>query len=371
MRLHLVALPHCQTVKSLSTCAFTQKSIRLTKMLGSLGVDIVLYSGDQNDAEHCEHVPLYTSLEQKSWYGDIDANTLPTKAGIWDSSLDPWRITNERAIKEIRERAEPHDLVLLTGGYAHKPIADALPELISCEHAAGYEGIFSPYVCFESHAWRHYLYGKHGWDGRWFDTVIPNFFDPSEWSVSETKDDYLLFVGRMVQRKGVEVASQIAKACGRKLLLAGSGVISSSPGKITCEELTLEGDHLEYVGTVEAAERNELMSKAHAVLVPTTYIEPFGAVAVEAQLAGTPAVTTDFGAFTETVDPAFRFRTLQEAVDAVERASSIDSHILQEQALQRWSLDAIAPHYIRWFRQLDTLWHEGWYACTEAIPVAA
>lgn len=361
MRLHLLALPHAQTVHQLSTCAFTSKIIKFAKMLGTRGWPITLYSGDQNDAEYCDHVALYTTDEQQAWYGNIDANTLPTKAGIWDSELPAWKITNERAIEAIRERAEPHDLVLLTGGYAHKPIADALPNLISCEWAAGYEGIFSPYVCFESHAWRHYLYGKHGWDGRWCDTVIPNFFDPDEWMLPERKGNYLLFVGRMVQRKGVEVASQIAKACGRRLLLAGSGVIEASPGRIVCEELTLEGDHLEYVGTVEAAERNDLMGRAHAVLVPTTYVEPFGAVAVEAQLCGTQPITTDWGAFSETVADEFRFRTLREAVDAVERAGDADPAGLRERALERWSLDAIAPRYERWFDQLGSLWDGGWY----------
>jgi glycosyltransferase involved in cell wall biosynthesis len=365
MRLHLVSLPHAQTIKSLSTCAFTSKNIKFTKMMGERGWEIFLYSGDCNDAEYARHVTLYSAEEQYAWYGDIDPNTLPTKAGIWDSESDPWRITNERAIKAIRENAEPHDIVLLTGGYAQKMISDALPELLCVEHAAGYEGIFSNYVCFESEAWKHYLYGKHGWDGRWFDTVIPNFFDPDEWTLGPGKGDHLLFVGRMVTRKGVGVASEIAKACGRKLILAGSGVVSHEPGRIVCEELVLEGDHLEYVGTVGPKERDELMGDAYAVLVPTTYVEPFGAVAVEAQLSGTPTITTDWGAFTETVSPEFRFRTLAEGIAAVERAGSVDRAELREQALARWSFDALAPMYERWFAQLSSLWGKGWYELSD------
>ncbi len=330
-------------------------------MMGERSWQVTLYSGDMNDATNCDHVPLDTANEQRTWYGDIDPNTLPTKAGIWDSGLPAWRITNERAVAAIQQRADAHDIVLLTGGYAHKPIADALPHLLHAEWAAGYEGIFSPYVCFESEAWRHYLYGKHRWDGRFFDTVIPNFFDPDEWTLPARKDDYLLFVGRMVQRKGVAVAAEIAKACGRRLVLAGSGVVEASPGRIVCEELTLEGDNLEYVGTVGVEERNRLMGGAHAVLVPTLYVEPFGAVAVEAQLAGTPAIATDWGAFTETVADEFRFRTMQEAVDAVKRAGDADPEKLQASALERFSLDAVAPRYERWFGQLDSLWRDGFY----------
>ena len=362
MRLHIAGLPHAQSVRSLTTCAFTQKNIKFCKMLGSRDWDMTLYTGDQCDATHCDHVPLYTAEEQHAWYGNIDANTLPTKAGIWDSNLEPWRVTNTRAVEAIRLRAEPHDIVCLTGGYAHKPIADALPEMLCVEHAAGYEGIFAPYVCFESYAWRHYLYGKHGWDGRYYDTVIPNFFDPDEWSVSESKDDYLLFVGRLVQRKGVLTALEIAKATGRRLLLAGSGVIEARPGRVVCEELTLEHPLVEYVGTLEAKERNELMGKAHAVLVPTSYVEPFGAVAVEAQLCGSPAITTNFGAFPETVADEFRFDTLAEAVGCVEHADEVDPHVLSAAALARFSLEAIAPRYERWFENLNQLWDAGWYA---------
>ena len=373
--LHLVALPHTQTVHEVTVCAFTSKTVKFCRMMTQLGWRVVLYSGDRNDAICTEHVPLFTSEEQAGWYGEFDPNLLPTIA-TWNNADVWWRTMNERAVYEIRKRAEPRDLLLLTAGLAQKPIADAIPYLTCCEWAAGYHGIFSKFVCFESYAWRHYLYGVYGHqDGRYYDTVIPNFFDADEWPIpSVTPGEYLLFLGRMTARKGPHVAAQVAAAAGMPIVFAGSGVLDVRPGKITCESIVLEGPDMTYAGTVGIEERNALLAGAYALLCPTQYIEPFGAVCVEAQICGVPALTTDWGAFPELVEEGvtgFRFRTLAEGVEAVRRARSLDRAFIRERALARYSLDAVGPMYERWFYQLDGLWEGGWYGLPAVAEVAA
>ena len=210
MTLHLLGLPHSQSTRASTVCAFTAKLCKFAEMMAATQ-QIIVYSGEHNDAPCAEHVTLFTDDEQHGWYGSLDPNVIPS-AATWDANDDCWRTMNARAIAAIAPRLDKHDIILILGGNAQRLVADAFPHVLSCEWAAGYEGIFSPYVCFESHAWRHYLYGKLSLDGRWFDTVIPNFFRPDDFQTADSKDDYLLFVGRMVQRKGVEVANQIAKA---------------------------------------------------------------------------------------------------------------------------------------------------------------
>ena len=356
-------------------CAFTTKAVKFAKMMREEGFRVVLYWGEDNEAECDEHVPVFSRKEQEGWYGEFDPNRLPAIA-TWNASDLHWQVLNARSVMEIRKRIEPHDLILSLAGYAHHAVAEAFPAHLTCEWAAGYSGWCEPFVCFESHAWRHHQYGTRGiHDGRFYDTVIPNFFDPDEWTLPvEQGGDYVAFVGRMVQRKGPQIAADVAREAGVPIVFAGSGVKEWTSERIVCDEMEIVGENMTYVGTVGGEERNRLMRDALACFAPTTYIEPFGAVAVEAQLCGTPAITTDWGAFPENVEEGvtgFRMRTLGDGVEAVYRAADLDAQAIRDRALERYSLDAIGPLYTRWFDQLLDLWGDGWYTVRDGRTAGA
>ncbi len=366
-RLHVVSLPHTQTTRDYLSCAYTQKVVKFCDMMTDGGHEVMLYSGDENEARCAEHVPLFTEAERHADWGDgFNTVTGPLR---WDSSEPYWTRMNERAKAAISERAVERDFLLVIGGWAQKPIIDGLSivqhrQMLAVEWGVGYEGICTDYCAFESYAWMHHVYGRQQWaTGRFYDDVIPNFFDPDDFHLA-AKGDYLLFVGRLVERKGPHIAAQIAERLGMRLLVAGPGVIEHEPGLI----LTADGQAIvgpvEYVGEVGVDERAELMAGARALLAPTLYIEPFGGVTIEAMLSGTPVVTTDFGAFTETVTPEVgrRFRTLAEGVDATRQALELDSSMIREHALDRYSLEAIRPRYEAWFERLHGLWGPGWNA---------
>lgn len=366
--LHLVGLPHTQLTRAASVCAFTQKAVKFVRMMQAEGWTVVTYWGDENEAGADEHVVLFTASEQHGWYGEFDANRLPSIA-TWNASDTHWQVMNGRAVEALRSRVADRDLILTLAGWAQKPISDQFPAHLVAEWAAGYSGWCEPYVCFESHAWRHHQYGTRGiHDGRFYDTVIPNFFDPDEWTLPTKRkgsdSDHVAFLGRMVRRKGPQVAADVASAYGIPIVFAGSGVLEWTPERIVCEDGEIIGEQMTYVGTVGGEERNRLMRDARAVFCPTLYIEPFGAVAVEAQLCGTPAIATPFGAFPETVEEGrtgFLMRTLGDGVEAVERAKGLHCKAIRERALERYSLEAIGPLYTRWFDQLLDLWGDGWY----------
>lgn len=330
--LHLVAFPHTRLDGGYDTCAYTQKIAKLRRM--PLGRNLIVYG--------CEGADVQVAKTMRD-----DSTAAPE----WPDERE-WDQFNQAAIEAIRDRAEPGDLLLLAGGYSQRVIAEKVGMLIACEPGVGYEGIATPFCAFESHAWRHYVYGLRGiGDGRWFDTVIPNYFDPADFPAGSGSGGYLLFMGRLIERKGIRVAAEIAETAGLPLVVAGPGDFST---------LDLPGD-VSYVGVAAPLDRARLMGDAVALLAPTLYIEPFGGVAVEAQLCGTPAITPEFGAFSETVDERWRFATLAEAVDAVDCAWNADRQLIREHAAARFSLDAVAPMFDRWFSRLEQLHAAGWY----------
>lgn len=244
-----------------------------------------------------------------------------------------------------REQASQIDgdgILCLPVGEAQRSIMEAHPSMPCVEYAVGYGGTCAPWRVFPSHAWMHTVIGAqqgtHTADGTWGDTVIPHPLDPADHPQGDGKGGYLLFVGRLIERKGLAIAIAAAKKAGLPLLAAGEG------------DFRPEG--AEYLGPVNVQERAELMGGALALLAPTLYIEPFGLVVTEAQACGTPAITTDWGAFTETVDPEFRCSTNEDFAAAIDRAATVDRQALRDRTLTRYGMNTIGPMYDRFLRRI-------------------
>ena len=339
-------------------------------MMQAQGCRVILYGPDEIECEPDEHVVITTEADRQRWGYGGPTGYDTTKPFLWDASAPYWFEANTRAIDAMRERAQPRDYLCLATS-TQGVIADAIsgPQWnrpIVVEYGIGYEGVdMRSHHSYESYAWMHYVYAMRKIiNGRAFDQVIPNFFDASQFSVAKKPSgDYLLYIGRVILRKGPHIAAEIAKRMGLPLIVAGPGAEMVSEGYIKgTDNVELDGD-VHYVGAVGYEKRNELMQNAIATLVPTLYLEPFGGVAVEAMLAGCPVVASDWGAFTETVTPASGklFRTLAQGTAAVEEVRKLDRKKIRKYAMSRFSQEAVGPMFTRWFDQLDSLWGAGWY----------
>jgi FkbM family methyltransferase len=198
---------------------------------------------------------------------------------------------------------------------------------------------------------------------KFYDAVIPSGFDLSEFEFRDKKDDYFLMCGRIVWSKGVDIAAQVCEKLGVKLILAGT-----SYGPKDCNLGDKWPDHVSYVGYADVEKRKRLMAGAKGLFCPTIYNEPFGYVAIEAMLSGTPVITVDWGAFTETVQhgvTGYRCRTFEQFLWAAKNIHTISPWACREWAVKNYSFEKVGKMYKEYFQSLQNLTSKGWYTENE------
>jgi len=266
-------------------------------------------------------------------------------------------VYNDRAGKEIAARKQPGDMIVCMFGIANKDATENNKDLKIVEPSIGYatHTVFADFRVFTSYAHMHMFYGERNMlmNPSWWDDVILNAFTPSEFEYVEDKDDYFLYFGRVIESKGVHLAIQATEVTGNKLIIAGPGDLTNigyPPGEVP--------SHVTLVGPCDVVQRKQLMSKARAIIGPTYYVEPFGNMVVEGYMSGTPAITTDWGGFTETVIQGvtgFRCRTFREIVNAINNIDSIDKKACRDWAIKHCSDEVIHNQFDEYFKNIENL----------------
>ena len=361
LRFHLLGLAYLETNKKNSSCAFTQKIIKLARMLKAFGHTVFFYGVEGSEVTCDEFIQVSSQEDLRRAYGDYDRTTTIYKQDPKDAAHV---IFNRNTTESITVRKQERDILLCPMGVYQKPIADAV-KLFTVEPGFGYTGVFSSLRVFESYAWMHYIYGlQKTEDGIWYDAVIPNYFDPKDFPYQSKKQDYLLYFGRIIGRKGVQTASDIAKATGNQLYIVGQGSLENP-----AEGIHLSDEkHIVYHPAVGPEQRAELLGNAKAVLMPTYYLEPFGGVNVEAQLCGTPVITSDWGAFPETVlhgVTGYRCHVFEEFCWAVNNIWRIRPRDCHEWAVKNYSMERVGKMYEEYFQRVYRMFDKGWYQPNE------
>lgn len=139
-----------------------------------------------------------------------------------------------------------------------------------------------------------YIRGRllaRGIDGKLL-RVILNGVDIRDFS--DLEEDYILYVGRLVQTKGLDVLAKAMEGLGARLLVCGKGPLSS----------TLKGlANVELLGHVPDEEKARLLQRCMFLVLPSR-IESFGLVLLEAMAHGKPVVAAKVGGIPEVVGDA-------------------------------------------------------------------
>lgn len=365
---HILALAHVPVRRESTRCAYTMKVYNLCRMLRGLGHCVTLYGLEGSDESIAdEFVPCASAETWRATYGDHDPVTYQFD---WSTKDAAWQEFRRRAAFELVRHflsCDPQqpEFVLCSFGWAHEPSTRGLPgNAIVVESGIGYRDSFADFRVFESHAVYHATLARQKPRdvicGQSYWTVIPNYYDPGEFTFDADKDDYFLYLGRINHDKGYGIALDACRHLGAEILCVGQ--LPNPPGgdaaKRALERIsTAGGSHRPSVGPDE---RRPLLAKAKALFVPSQYVEPFGGVHMEAALSGTPVITSDWGVFPETVIQGvtgYRCTTLREYVWAAAHIETIEPQACREWALN-FTLAAAAPRYDAYLQRLYDL-HTG------------
>lgn len=139
-------------------------------------------------------------------------------------------------------------------------------------------------------------------------STVYNGIDSSYYSFkNKPSGNYLLYLGRMKQYKGIHTAIQLAKEL--KLSLK---IVSPLPSRFQSDYTEVNeyweskikpqlGASVEHIDTVEGNDKIALIQNAKALIFPVEREEPFGMTIIEAMSCGTPVIAYDRGAVPELV----------------------------------------------------------------------
>jgi glycosyltransferase involved in cell wall biosynthesis len=181
--------------------------------------------------------------------------------------------------------------------------------------------------------------------------TVHHGIDTASFTFRPHADDYLLFLGRFTEGKGVLAAIEVARRTGMRLLLAAAEndyyreVIAAH----------VDGSQIVYAGEVDHPAKVALLGGARALLYPVQAGEPFGLVLAEAMACGTPVAALDRGAVGELVDDGVTggvFASIDELAAGLPRVLDLDRAAVRRQAVRRFGVDRMVDEYVEVYRRV-------------------
>lgn len=219
--------------------------------------------------------------------------------------------------------------------------------------------------------WAHLLSGGSLWFSAISHAMMKSVADVGTWRVVHNgvrldlydfcadpgPDAPLVFLGRVEEIKGPHLAIEVARRAGLPLVIAGNVPPEHRSWFESEIRPHIDGTAVRYVGPVDDAQKNVLLGRARALLMPVLWDEPFGIVMPEAMACGTPVIGLARGAIPEVVADGvsgFVCNTVDEMLAAVANLPRIDRAMCRERTERLFGDRIIVDAYEAIYREMRT-----------------
>lgn len=185
-------------------------------------------------------------------------------------------------------------------------------------------------------------------------STIYNGLSLKHYPLAKKHKNYLLFIGRISMLKGVHYAIDVANMLDLPLIIAAKLDEGDIPYFKEYVEPKLS-DKIQWIGEVDEASRNKLLSEAICLLNPITWREPFGLNMIEAMACGCPVIAFNNGAIPEVMREGvtgFIVEDVKEMAAAVKRLNIINREETRNYALNNFNDKRMADGYERLYYKI-------------------
>lgn len=185
--------------------------------------------------------------------------------------------------------------------------------------------------------------------------TVHHGLDMKDYPYRKHPKNYLLFVGRVsiasgIEEKGLLHAITVAERLDMKLLIAAK-IDDGDPKNMRYFNEVIKphfSSKIRWLGEVDEAQRNKLMSEAYCLLHPVNFPEPFGLTLIEALACGCPVVGFGKGSIPEIIQDrktGFVVETVSQMIESVKKIPGINRLYCRSYALELFSVAKMTSRY--------------------------
>lgn len=360
-------------------------ALSLAEGLQDLGAEVTMFSPGPVDVP-CANITTDLSLFEQELAGRGDNYldllkkhpfTFVTLARQVQSELiaRAYAMANADELDVVHIYTNEEDIALPFAELCQKPVVfthhDPFNFLIK------YKNVFPKYKHLNwismSHAQRRGMPADTNWVGN----IYHGLSEPALQPVKDPAGDYIAYLGRIIEPKGVHLAIGAVQEYNRlhpeaplKLKIAGKHYAGHAKDSYWQERIApqIDDQTIEYVGFVNTPEdKRKFLGNARALIVPSLFDEPFGMVSIEALACGTPVIGLDSGAIPEVIQDGktgfvvakiYEDKVLDSAQttralgSAIQKISEVDRVACRQDYEQRFTAERMCLDHLAVYQKL-------------------